>query len=212
MTLCTKERAMLAPSLEPNCLSVEIQPGEARVAGTTIPRVPSAATMTVRVVNGGSLIRVKEVVVWRTFLRPITEEEIRELPFFPPSIREKARRNAKFEEREEVRRSAGAGSLPVEAGEIVDIAVEFSAPPQSPEAVTAAQLVVEGTTWASVQIPAFCVVGRSVATPKVEPARIRRALAPGETLTEAVVIPSAPTGDVLVACVVSGGGVIRLTQ
>ena len=53
--------------------------------------------------------------------------------------------------------------------------IEEAFPPQSREGVTAAQLLIEGTTWTSVQVPVFCVVGRAVAVPKIEPERIRRA-------------------------------------
>jgi hypothetical protein len=202
---------MPSPGLDPDCLCVQIEPGRTRIATSTIVRIPSSAEMTATVVDGDSLVRVKQVTIVRILKRPPTDKEIAELPPFPLSIREKAR-NRLIEVREEVQRVTGDTLIAVKAGQLAEIQLEFSVPPESPEGVTCARLLVEGTSWTSLQLPVFCVVGRSVAVANVEPASIRLALAPGERAAKRMVVENAPTNDALIACVVNGADVIRLEQ
>jgi hypothetical protein len=203
---------MSIPFADPSAVCMQLEPGDTRAAVIHLSKIPSAATVTLTLAGAGSLVRVTEMVVSRVFERRLTEEEIQELPPFPPSIRENARRNGRVEEHEEVARSSGSGPIAAGPGQVLDIGLEFTAPPQTPEGVTAAQLVIHGTTWTTLELPLFTVVGRAVATPVVEPDKLRVALAPGETTTRTVLIASAPTGDALIACMINGRDLIRLKQ
>lgn len=203
---------MARPILDPDCICMQLVPGDRTRAVTSLTSTPRAARFVPKIRNGGALVRVRETVVFRVFTRPLTEEEIAELPPFPPSIRENARRNKRVEEREEFQRVQGESPVEVEAGQIIEINIEFSVAPQTLEGITAATLVVESSAWETTEVPIFCVVGRASAVPVVVPDKIRAALAPGETTSHVVMIPAAPSGDSLVACVINGGGVIRLKQ
>lgn len=203
---------MVRPIFDPDSISVQLAPGDVIRAVTSLTSAPSPARVVPTVRNGGALVRILETVVFRVFTRPLTEEEIAAFPPFPPSIRENARRNTRVEERQESQRVRGESPVEVRAGQTAEINLEFSVPPQTLEGITATTLVVESSAWETTEVPIFCVVGRPSTVPVVVPDKIRAALAPGETTSHVVMISTAPSGDSLVACVINGGGVIRLNQ
>ena len=199
---------MNPPRISPDSLCIQLQPGEARIATTLVTKIPPSAQMTVTLAGAEHLVRLRNVTVFEMIRRALTDEEIRELPPRPPSIRENARRNG-VEERVDIGHH-GSEPFAITSGQSVEITLEFSVPSQTLEGITAARLIVAGSSWTAVDVPVFCVVGRAVATPVVEPARIRCALTPGQSVQRSAVIVAAPTGDELIACVVDGRGLIRL--
>lgn len=200
---------MVRPVFNPDVLSHQVAPGDTLRVSTTLASAPSAARFAPSLRNGEGFVRVLETQVFQVVTRPYTEEEIRELP---PRMREEARRNGRVEERVLFERAEGQSFVAVETGQTVEILLELSVPPQTLEHITAATLVVESPAWETVELPVFCVIGRASYIPVVEPEIVRAALMPGESKSAIVVIPAAPSGDSLIACIVNGRGVIRLTH
>ncbi|WP_133254764.1 hypothetical protein [Mesorhizobium delmotii] len=153
--------------------------------------------------NGETIVRIHETVASHVFTRPYTEEEIAELP---PHMREAARRREILFEETRVRQIAD-GDSPITArrGDIVQLTLEFSVPPEATDGITSATLVVGSSVWDTMEVPIFCVVGRVSAVPAVVPDKIRAALAPGEVTSPFVTIPAAPSQGSVVAFVASEG-------
>lgn len=197
------------PHIDPDVLCVEVQSGEATRIGITISEILAPTTLSLSLRSTSTFIKVSDVTLTRTFRRPASEEEIRELPPRPPSIRENARRNGI---EETVTTSQGPGAVRLERGEVGGVILEFSVPPQTVEGIRVDSLLITGPAFETIEIPIFCVIGRPVAVPKVEPDRIRCALVPGESTVRSAFINSAPTSDQVIACVSGGRGFIHLGQ
>src|SRR5262245_10334676 len=133
---------MSRPSVEPTSICLKVEPGEIHSATVTIAKVPTDADVTASIVNGTSLIILKQIIAYELVQRTFTEEEINELPTFPPSIRENAR-NGLVTEQVEVARSDGNMPLAVSAGFMVQFQLEFSAPQEPVQEFTAATLLIE---------------------------------------------------------------------
>ena len=88
-------------------------PGEVREQSVVIDKTPGAGPVTARIDVGGSAFAVTGISAYQAIRREFTEEEILELPPYPPSIRENARRNGKIEYTEA---AVGDGSIPVPVG------------------------------------------------------------------------------------------------
>lgn len=201
---------MLKPSVEPNVISLRTSPGEVGSATVKLDRAPSAANLTASVADGGSLVRVKRVVVYDLRERPLTDDEIEELPLFPPSFRKNAGK-LRIRALVETGRSDGSTPLRVPAGAAVSVELEFSPPAQQPAGLTAATLVVEGTAWELIEVPLYLFVGEATILPTVEPHGFQLGLKPGETRTVGVnAIGSGETGSTVVGYVVNGGSAIRV--
>jgi hypothetical protein len=200
---------MPMPVVQPNCVCLKTEPGESRVTYVTIAQAPSSAQVTASISNGGPLVTLKHLVALKSVRRPFTEEEIAELPPFPPSIRRNAR-NQGTTEIQEIARAEDGGPLTVSAGVMVQVAIEFLAPPQAAPPVTVATLVIEGTTWERVEVPLCFLTGSTTWIPDVEPTSIRLAAEPGETLTQDVVIARVRQAATMLAYIENGDSVIRI--
>lgn len=202
---------MPKPIVEPANLRLKTEPGVSCGGHVTISRAPTAANATAFIADGNPLLTL-ELIAFRPFSRPLTAEEIEELPPFPPSIRAKARTSGTVVEYEETGRSDGNTPLIVAAGNMLQVRVAFSASTQSVPDTTAATLILEGTSWERVEIPVFLLIGQLTSLAAVEPASIHRAAEPGEILTQDVVIAHVPAPAKMVAFVSNGGSIIRLTR
>lgn len=209
--MVSEEAVMVKPLVEPGTICLRAAPGETHALEVVIAKAPAGASVTASVVNGGSLVTLKQVVTFERIHRAATEEEIEELPRFPPSTRERFRRSG-VEEHVDARSSDGRTPPTVAAGFLVQFHLEFSATQQQAPEVTAATLVIEGSTWERVEIPVFFLIGTATSVPTVEPAAIRRAAEPGEILTQDVVIADAPSAARAVAFAAKGGPIIRLQK
>jgi hypothetical protein len=125
------------PLIVPDVVCMEMQPGEARSSVISIADLPAASQMSVALASGDPLMRVRSVSVFEITWRALTEEEINELPPRPPSIRENARKNG-VEERVLVSQG-GVGTLAVDRDHTVEITLDFSVSPQTPEGISSAQ-------------------------------------------------------------------------
>lgn len=146
----------------------------------TIAKAPSSAQVTASVVGGAPHVKLKHLVALELVTRPMTAEEIAELPPFPPSIRINAEAHG-VSQFEEVGRSVDGGPLAVTAGAQVRFEVEFTAPQPPPPAVVTATFVV-GTTWERVEAPMVFLTETATALPAVEPAKLRFAPNPARLI------------------------------
>ena len=140
---------MVTPQLSPVVMHLSASPGDTRETAVTIAKAPSDALVTALIRDGHSFVRLKSVIAFEMVRRPFTDEEIAELPAFPPSIRQNARRNGLLEE-QEVGRSDGATPLLVHLGARVLFELEFSSVRDQPLDILTASLTVQGSTcWPS---------------------------------------------------------------
>jgi hypothetical protein len=188
----------------PNRVWASCEPGETKTGGVMIQRAPAASNLTASITGGEGMVTLREVVVYQRFERPMSEEEIRELPAFPPSIRENARRNGRIEETTEFGRSDGTTVLSVPADAQVSFAVAIAAPAQHVPDVVDAQLRISAREWDPIDAPLHILVGRASITPQVIPANVGRVVEPGEESAYTVMIESAPSSTKMVAFVENG--------
>ena len=196
--------------IEPDTLCVQLQPGEARLEAVTIGPVASAQRWSAALVDKEDFANITRLLEVRTFRRPATEEEIRELPPIPPSIREHARRHG-IDEREEIEHPPGT-PVSLDAKSSLIVWIQFSAPIETVEGIRIGRLALKSGPDTGFDVAIFCVVGRAVATPTIEPAQIRVALRPGETATRSAMIAHVPTSDRVIATVIGGRGMIRVSH
>jgi hypothetical protein len=199
---------MARPVVSPNRVWISCEPGESKAATFMIERAPAASNLTASLRGGDGIVSLTEVVVQQRFLRPMTEEEINELPPRPPSIREQARRNGKVEEIFEVGRSKGSTPLSVPADALVLFSLSIAAPAQFVPDIVDAHLVIAAAEWEPVEAPLHALIGRAAITPQIAPPNIGRVVEPGEVSTYTVVIESAPSATKMVAFVESGESII----
>lgn len=200
---------MARPSVEPNSICLKAEPGEILSANLRIAKAPISASVTASIANGDSLIKLKHVIAYELVRRPFTAEEMNELPPFPPSIREKARKNG-IEEYVEVAQSDGNTPLAVSAGFMVQFYLEFAAPQEKAPDFTAATLIIEGTTWERVEIPLSLLIGKASYVMAIEPTDVRRAAEPGETVTQDLVVEKVHAYSKVLAHVASKTPIIQL--
>lgn len=202
---------MAQPSVEPTSICHKAEPGETHNPVVSIAKAPSAAEVTASIIPENALMKIKQLVAFRTVRRPFTEEEINELPPSPPSIREKARRNGTVEI-QEAGRSDGRTPLTVSTGFQVQIQMDFAAPLQQAPEVTTAVLRIDGTTWERVEIPLVLLIGRGAFAPAVVPREIRLAAEPGQVVTESFAVRDVPGAAKVMAHVEGGGAIIQLKR
>jgi hypothetical protein len=200
---------MPAPDTLPKVVHISAPPGDAREAAVTIFQAPSRADVTASIRDGQSLIRLKNVIAFEMVLRAFTEEEIEELPAFPPSIREKARKNGILEE-QEVGRSDGVTLLPVDPGARIRFEIEFSSGANQKPDIIRAALMIQGTTWDPVEVPLFFIIADKKTRPTAEPREIRRAAEPGNVFTDKAVLTDISLAAKAAVFVDGGDSIIRL--
>jgi LGFP repeat len=147
------------PIVEPASIQRLAEAGET-VAQDFIVNRPPNGTLVASISGDSSIIRLRELVAYKSERRQFTEEQIMELPPMPPSIRQNARRNGYLEYSEFGR--VGPGSpLTVWSGLLVKGDIDFIAPATAPPDAVDATLVLEGTNWQqSVKVPLLLVIGK----------------------------------------------------
>jgi hypothetical protein len=153
-----------SPTVEPGTIRRAAEPGETVTTGFAIRDIKQPSTIMVHVEDGGTVVRLKRVRVLRPIKKQFTEAEILELPPFPASIRQDARRNGYVEYRE-VTSGGSCSPLNVNKDLIVSGELEFAAPTKNPPLSVSATLVIEGTTWYRVDVPLFLVIGKITMVP-----------------------------------------------
>jgi hypothetical protein len=156
--LCVVGRAVATPTIDQANVGCALAPGETAQRSVSIAKAPIGAQVVACVANGRGLIRLKTLIALREERRPATDEEIAELPPFPPSIRENARRNG-FIEYVETGRSDGLTPLAVAAGHSVLANLEFSAPATGSAPIIEAALILASPQWQRLEIPLTLIVG-----------------------------------------------------
>lgn len=203
---------MPTPPVDPWLLCIRLAPGQSRDITVTIAKVPTSADLKASVSEGSGVFAVKHIVVFDIIHRPLTEEEIAELPPVPPSIRKKARETGSVEEKIEIARSDGAIPMRVEAGKMAQIVVHASASAANSGTAITGTLRLEASEWDPVEVPWAVLVGQATHSPVLAPAEIRRAAEPGETVTQDAVIAAAPIAAKVVAFVEKAQTIARLAQ
>jgi CubicO group peptidase (beta-lactamase class C family) len=122
-----------------------------------IEKAPASGPVTARIEDSGTAFAVTGISAYQGIRREFTEDEILELPPFPPSIRENARRNG-YLEHVEAAGGDGTGPVPVGAGQRLVIGVRLTGTlaPGSDEAT--GQLIIAGTALGSVAVPLYAMV------------------------------------------------------
>jgi hypothetical protein len=142
----------------PETIRAALAPGEATTPFVTIDAAPSGGTLIACVLNGGGVIRLDHVITFTSVRRELTEEEINQLPAYPPSIREDARR-AGFLETVESGRSNGVQPLPVATGQMVQLHLAFAVPRRGFPNMTEATLVIDSPRWKRTEVPLRLTAG-----------------------------------------------------
>ena len=201
----------MGPVAQPSSICVTVAPGGIGSAVAYIASAPTDATVTASIRGGDSLVTLKLVTVQGVVRRPASEAEIMELPPFPPSIREQARREG-IEEYLETGRSDSGGPLEVTAQSKIDFFLEcFAAEKGAPPAVTAT-LVIESTGWGTIEIPVVVLTGSPTVAHTVVPDELSRCLEPGEVYTTHVAIDRALASGYVMAHVPDSWGYMRVRQ
>jgi hypothetical protein len=170
---------MATPAVEPRSLLLDAVPGQPATASVTIRSAPEDAGVTASIASDGGFLSVRSITVSEKVFEPLTEEEIEELPPFPPSIREKARqKGGAFVEQTD--QSDGATPIAVAAGAQVVATVAFA--PTAP-VLASGTLVLIGQSRGRVEVPVLATAGASLATPVVSQDRIGLVVPPGGVVT-----------------------------
>jgi hypothetical protein len=206
-----QEEFMPRPNITPQILVIKAGPGESRNATLSIHNAPVDTGVTATIQNGSGLITLKEVVAFEKSVRPMTEEEINELPPFPPSIREKARREGVVDYTE-FGRTDGITPLSVPADASVEFHLVFLASPESISNLVNASLVITAAAWDRVEVPIHFLVGNAITIPAVAPDTVNVVAEPGQAQTYDVIIASAPSSTAMLAYVEDGGAIIGVKQ
>ncbi|MFJ5064659.1 hypothetical protein ACIP96_35250 [Streptomyces nigra] len=147
------------PSVESDAIKCSLEPGETASRQVSINESPSSTSVLAHVTGGEEIIRLKNVITFRPVRRSFTEEEILELPPFPPSIRDEARQNG-YIEYQEVGRTDGPGTLQVAAGSMVGFYLEFAAPQPHFHDSKSATLVIDAPDWQRVEVHLHVIMGK----------------------------------------------------
>ena len=202
---------MPRPNITPAILVLKAGPGGSQTATLTIDNAPADPRVVATIVNGSGLVTLKEVVAFKKTVRPLTEQEIDELPPFPASVREKAEK-AGVVELNEFGRTDGITPLSVPAGATVEFHVAVQASAQGTASLVDASLVVTAATWDRVETPVAFLVGNAASIPVVAPAHVDFIAEPGQLQTFDVTIASAPSSTTMLAYVEDGGSIMSVQQ
>lgn len=171
----------------------------------------SAGTVTVAVTGGSASISVQQLVAFREERRPATEAEIAELPAFPPSIRERLRREG-IVETVESERVDGDAPIHVERGGALVATLQIEPLPKTARSRVNAGVTRVGFTGAGVdpiEVPVTVLTDRSEMPVTPVPERIVCAARPGEVTRKEVSVWKAPAGTI-VAWIDTASASIRL--
>ena len=171
----------------------------------------SAGTVTVAVTGGSASISVQQLVAFREERRPATEAEIAELPAFPPSIRERLRREG-IVKTVESERVDGDAPIHVERGGALVATLQIEPLPKTARSRVNAGVTRVGFTGAGVdpiEVPVTVLTDRSEMPVTPVPERIVCAARPGEVTRKEVSVWKAPAGTI-VAWIDTASASIRL--
>jgi hypothetical protein len=170
---------MPIPAFEPLSLVLDAVPGQPAIGSVTIRSAPGNAGVTASIAPGGGFFSIRSVTVSEKVFEPLTEEEIEELPPFPPSIREKAReKGGAFVKQTD--QSDGATPIAVAAGAQVVVTIAFA--PTAP-GLASGTLVLTGQSWGRVEVPVLAAAGASLATPVVSQDQLGLVVSPSGSQT-----------------------------
>jgi hypothetical protein len=144
-------------SVVPDTVRLIVTPTEILEPTVIIENVPASGPVTARVEGGAPGIALVGITVYRRFRRAFTEEEILELPPFPTSIRENARRLGEMV-LEQTGHSDGATPVPVVSGQQIIVGLRFIGSAPGVAEVSSATLVIEGSSWGPVTVPLSMLV------------------------------------------------------
>lgn len=169
------------PSLStvPEKVRLLLAPGEVREQSVVIDKTPGAGPVTARIDGGGSAFAVTAVRSYQSIRRAYTEEEILEMPPFPPSIRQNARLRGYLED-VEAASSDGSGQVSVGANQRLIVMVRLTG--DLPDGEASARLVIAGSGIGSVTVPLYALVGDLSVELAAGPVQVRQG--------EATVLPA----------------------
>ena len=188
---------------EPATVVFDTTPGESRVRVTQVWPAPADSGVTA-LIDGDPSFVVDGVKVLEQVLRPLSDEEIEQLPAFPPSIRERARKEGGFVW-QETASSDGTTSVPVPEGGSVQIAVGMAF--QQEPKIAAATLVLEGASWERTEVPIVALSTTPTVVAECVPSDISKVVAPGETATPYVSVYRAPETATVLPVLTRGSSV-----
>jgi hypothetical protein len=190
---------------EPATMVFDTTPGEPRVRSTQVWPAPADNGVTA-LIEGDQSFVVERVQVLEQVLRPLSEEEIEQLPPFPPSIRERARKEGGLVW-EETASSDGTTAVPVSEGASVQVAVGLAF--QQEPKIAAATLILDGTSWERTEVPIVALNTTPTVVAECVPGDISKVVAPGETVTPFVSVFRAPEAATVLP-VLSRGSFVRI--
>lgn len=145
------------PTPFPDTINLLLAPGETRHESIVIDKFPAAGPVKARVEGGGSAFTITGISAYQGIRREFTEEEILELPPYPPSVRENARRNGIIEYTES---AVGDGSAPIPVGArqrlIITVRAYGVTAPGTDEVT--GQLIIEGPAIASATVQLHALI------------------------------------------------------
>lgn len=164
---------------EPASLVFDTMPGESRTRVTAVFPAPEDGGITATV-EGDPRFRVERVTVFEMVTRPLSADEIAQLP---PHLQEEASKSGALVW-EPTASSDGMAPLAVPHGvherPTVQIAVELASG-EDPK-VAAATLVLNGGSWDRTEVPVVALRSAATVPVQFEPAEVSRAAEPGEVV------------------------------
>jgi hypothetical protein len=182
---------MAAPVLvDPGSLLIDAAPGQPASGSVTIASAPADPSVGAAFTSGGDSFEVQSVAVTVQVWHRYTEQEIDELP---PSMREAARKAGGYFE-PQTTESDGTSPVAVPARAQVVVSVTSTS---SAVGVTRGTLTLTGSSWTTVEVPVFAVVGTATATPVASYEELGLVLRPGDTATPTVTVAAPPPATVM---------------
>lgn len=196
----------------PDVICARLTPGATEVQSVQVTRFAATGLLSVQVVGVNSLVRVGEVVVSELRRRPMTTDEIAELPPEPPEVREDARLYGFVEENHVVVVGTGTASVPVGPGREVEVRLICEAPPDAPESWHEGRLAVHLAGSAAGEVPLHLAVGARHTEPQPSPEGVHIVMEPGDEDQGDVWITQAPSKATLRACLIDAAPPIRSVE
>ncbi|MGF9814242.1 LGFP repeat-containing protein [Bacillus sp. BS98] len=178
--------------VEPSSIRRSANPGEIVTQDFVVNHIPNNGSLVATISGGGSYIRLRELVAFKSEQRWYTNDEINDLP---PHLRANARKNG-YQELVEVNRVGAGSPLLVWSGLHVTGVIEFAAPNTSELTSESAKLVLEGWGGDPVEVPLLFIIGNIQVEFLVNPILAHR----GQevSLPVRVSLPnSAPTSEII---------------
>jgi hypothetical protein len=169
-------KPVFVPAVEPTAIHRAAEPGETFTQDVVITPMKTGAKMVAFIDAGAGVIRLVRMTAFRPVKKGYTAEEINELsplqqgvPGYPLPT--------EYVEYQEAARSDGRTPLPVTAGSLVRLYVEFAAPLVGFPDVTITNLTIDAANWQRVQIPLKLIIGKITASISADALTVRQ----GET-------------------------------